>query len=245
MTVMRCVFAMSVALAACAMPVDENGGLSAPKPDPAAACELNPYAVCYPTADVGVAVRSGSQYGNRIPNLKFVGFRSQGTATLDPSSAPTSVSLADYYDPLGMMGNILIVIVSNHVWCGPSNEEADFLSGANFTGANTGGASWAKELAPLGIVVIEALDDGPVWGTSATLDDLRTYVTRHDSDYTSVLDGDRSLALYFPTQPWNPDVLILDARSMEILSATVGFDTNADVTLAALARATRSSAPRP
>jgi hypothetical protein len=234
---------LSATLLACAVPMRPDQGLA--EPTSPETCESNPYGVCYPTNDIGTALRSGLRYGDRIPNLRFMGFRSHGTTVVETTAQPGTVSLADFYDPMGLMGNVLVVIISNHMWCGPSNEQADFFSGANFTGVNTGGASWAKDLAPLGVVVIEALDDGVTPGTSATLDELRAYVARHESDYTSVLDGDRKLAAFFVQTPWDPDVLVIDARSMELLSATVGFDTNAGQTLAELATTTRASPPRP
>jgi hypothetical protein len=206
---------------------------------------VNPYGVCYPTADIGTHVRSGATWGNRIPNLRFTGFRAHGTDVVDTTTAET-IALADYYDPNGITGNVLLVITSNQMWCAPSNEQADFFSGANYTGANVGAASWAKDLAPLGVVVIEALDDGPKPGISATLDDLRAYMARHTSDYTSVVDPDRVLSFFFWTEfPWDPDVLVIDARSMEMLSATVGFDWQAGTSLAQLAATTRASPPRP
>jgi hypothetical protein len=197
-------------------------------------CETNSYGVCYPTEDIGTRARDGKIWGNRIPNLRFVGFRATDAHHVTDTTTSGIISLADYYDPLGTTGNVMLVINSNHEWCGPSNQQAEMWA-----------TTWAEELAPLGVIALEALDDGPVVYQSATLDDLRKYMANHQSNYSGVVDPMRSLSVYFTDMAWDPDVLVIDLRSMEILSATVGFNYNADQELGNLARSISASPPRP
>jgi hypothetical protein len=221
---------------------------SAPPPDPGvngptitqncSPTDLNGYQVCYPNQDIGTTARSGQVAGNRISNFAFTGYQATDTTMLATSSTKT-VHLGDFYDPQqkgvpGIIGGVpikIIHLVVSAVWCNPCNQETDFVTGANFTGANTGGASFATELAPLGVVFVQALDDGPSVGTGATITDLNTWITNHKNNITTFLDpGNANLGVFFDAAaiPFNMNI---DARSMEILSADVGFDTGLDSTI--------------
>ncbi len=199
------------------------------------ACETNPYGTCYP-ARVGTTPMTGAARGDRIPNFKFVGFRAEGVDAVVDTTTTTEFSLADYYDPERLLGpagkgfTIIHVLVET-AWCGPSNEYTDFIAGANYTGANTGGASWAKELAPLGVVFVELLVDGKVVGEPATVADLRDWVTHHQINYTVGLDSFYLSLGSLTTAAAIPFTMDIDARSMEILDAEVGFDTNGDTAI--------------
>jgi hypothetical protein len=204
--------------------------------------DMNGYGVCYPSADIGTKSRTGftsnSIPGNRIQNYAFTGY--PGTDTnLITTGSPVTVHLGQYYDPAqqgvpGIIGGVpikLIHLTVAAVWCGPCNEETDFISGANYTGANTGNASFATELAPLGVVFVQALDDGAVAGVGATMNDLNSWITHHQNDFTSMVDpGNMNLGVFFDAAavPFNMNI---DARSMEILTADVGFDTTMDLTI--------------
>ena len=209
-----------------------------------ASCATNPNGVCYPTEDIGTGVRSGAVPGSRMTNLAFVGFKARTVMQPLDASTTESVTLADYYDPDGSLGSSIIVILENGMWCPPSNTEADFFSGADYTSENTGSASWARELAPLGVVVIETLFQGPQFGVAATLDDLRTWVTRHNNDYTTVLDGELSLGALWQKAEF-PVQIVLDARSMEILEVTTAFETAYDTHLKTWVDWTKTNPPRP
>jgi len=157
------------------------------------------------------------------------------TNLVTPGTA-TSIHLAQYYNPNGLATISgapikLIHLTVAAVWCQPCNEETDFISGANWTGYNTGNASFAKELAPLGVVFVQALSDGPTYGTGANLNDLNKWVTNHQNDITTMLDpGVQNLGVFFDAAavPFNMNI---DARTMEILSSEVGFDTNMNNTI--------------
>jgi hypothetical protein len=198
--------------------------------------DQNAFGDCYPTSDIGTGARSsfGSSAtpGQRIANFAFTGFEPTNTSIVTADS-PQTIRLAHFYNPnlqtipnaIGDVPVKLIHLTVAAVWCGPCNMETDFISGGNWTGANTNGVSFAKELAPLGVIFVQALSDGPVMGTGATLDDLAGWINHHQSDFTEMLDPNvQNLGVFFDGAlvPFNMNI---DARSMEILSAAPGFDT--------------------
>jgi hypothetical protein len=199
--------------------------------------DQNPYGVCYPTQDMGSRARSGQSVnavsGARILNYAFSGYKTFDVGTVLSTGTLSTVRLADFFDPQQKLGpngtgiKIIHVVVSA-VWCNPCNQETDFVSGGNWTGANTTGVSWAKDLAPLGVVFLQALDDGATVGVGATPNDLNNWINHHQNDFTTTLDpGNQNLGIFFDAAaiPFNMNI---DARSMEILSGDVGFDTTLD-----------------
>lgn len=236
---------MLVGLLACACGgrTDRLEGLEGPTGEPA--CDTNAYGVCYPS-DVGTAAMQTDASGNvvargdRIANFRFVGFPSPGAFAVDDVTEARTISLADFYDPAGQLGIKILHVMVNVRWCGPSNEEADFVSGANATGQNAGSAAFARELEPLGVRFLEILTDGLVIGHPATLDDLRAWVTQHEVDYAAaVAGGAQSSSGFLSTGELGPFFtnaaipfnMVIDARSMEILYASTGFDSALDVRL--------------
>jgi hypothetical protein len=229
---------------ACSATVPGDPGV--PPPPNTTACsasQQNGYGVCYPTTEIGTSVHTGSVSGSRINNFAFTGFEtntdSSGTPINTGTATTKTIHLGDFFDPQqkgvpGIIGGVPIKIIHLTVaalWCGPCNDETDFVAGANYTGTNTSGASWAKELAPLGVVFVQAIDDGQTVGTGATLTDLNTWIGRHNNDFTTMVDpGNANLGVFFDAAaiPFNMNI---DARSMEILSADVGFDENMDNTI--------------
>jgi hypothetical protein len=225
---------------------------SAPLPDPGikgptvttncSADQMNPYQVCYPTQNLGTSARTATTAGSTINNYAFTGYNTPNLTVIDPTMAQsTTVHLADYYDPMqkglpNVINGLPIKLIHLSVaalWCGPCNDEADFVAGSNFTGTNTAipPASFASELAPLGVVFVSAIDDGPVVGTGATIADLNTWINRHHDDFTTMLDpGNQNLGVFFDAAaiPFNANI---DARTMEILSTDVGFDEQLDQTI--------------
>ena len=236
-------FLSSSVLFACSASVPPDPGQ--PGPTVTTSCadgDKNPFGVCYPTSDIGTGARTNfsanGTAGQRIANFAFTGYAGADTNVLT-AGTPTTIHLANYYNPdLQPIPNViggtpvkLIHLTVAAVWCNPCNQETDFISGANWTGANKAGAAFAKELAPLGVVFIQALSDGPVVGTGATMNDLNSWINKHQNDFTSMLDpGVQNLGVFFDAAavPFNMNI---DARSMEILSSEVGFDTQMDLTI--------------
>ena len=257
--------------AACSSAPPQNVGQ--PGPTITTSCsdaDKSPGGTCYPTQDIGTGARSSlasanATPGQRIANFAFTGYPVSDTTVVTPGTTST-IHLANFYNPDGKatVGGTpikLIHLTVAAVWCGPCNEETDFISGGNWTGANTSSttcatdndcsatpatpyclpngassamvcaASFAKELAPLGVVFVQALSDGPTFGTGATISDLNSWVTHHKNDFTSMVDpGIQNLGVFFDgaAVPFNMNI---DARSMEILSTELGFDTGMDQTI--------------
>jgi hypothetical protein len=228
----------SVVLLACSASVPPDPGTEAPTVQTSCPeSDQNAFGVCYPTSDIGTGARSNfganGTPGQRIANFAFTGYLATDTSLITPGS-PATVNLAHFYNPslqaipdqIGGVPVKLIHLTVAAVWCGPCNQETDFISGANWTGANTSGTSFAKELAPLGVVFVQALSDGPTFGTGATINDLSTWIGHHQSDFTELLDPNvQNLGIFFDSAsvPFNMNI---DARSMEILSTEVGFQTS-------------------
>ena len=221
------------------------GCSSGPPPDPgvqkptpqAGSCdatEQNPYQACYPIDDIGTAARTGPSgvAGNRIANFAFTGYPWSDVTSKVTTGTTKTIRLSDYFDPEGKIqfggttGIKIIHITVAAVWCGPCNEETDYIAGNTANGAPSPG--FAAELAPMGVVFLQALSDGPVVGHGATLSDLNKWITNHGSDFTEMLDpGVANLGVFFDAAavPFNANI---DARSMEILSTELGFNTAMD-----------------
>ncbi len=236
---MMAVMACGLLATACGGRVEGSSPLEGTAaPTAPTSCDVNPYGVCYPTANIGTQVLTldakGNivSRGNRAPNFRFTGFRATSANGIVDTSRAQVVSLADFYDPDQTLGITVIHLLASTMWCGPSNDEADLIAGADYMGTNPPpAASWAKELAPLGVVFLEVLIEGPVGGAAATLGDLQKWVSYHDVDYSVGLDPEgQMLGMFDPAAevPFNMDI---DARSMEMLDASDGIDTALDGTI--------------
>jgi len=153
--------------------------------------------------------------GSVMKNYKFLGY-----PNADKSKGLQTVALADYYDPTGKTFKVIHLIVAG-VWCSPCNQETDALVKALSDPAQ----AYDKK----GVVFLQALDDGPVQGTGAKKTDLDNWITSHKTTFTSVLDpNNANLGAFFDAAaiPWNAN---LDARTMEILDAGVGYEDPAGV----------------
>jgi hypothetical protein len=190
-------------------PIDKGvePGPGTPQPSPAgvgAGTEVNPYGKSYPTQNLGYTPRAGNRAGNIIRNYKFLGYRDG-----DPSKGTTVISLADFFDPEMRTGK-LIHFSAGALWCPPCNAEADVL------------VPLIPSLKTKKIVVIQAIIEGSAQGTGSTLKDLDIWQQRHKVNYTLFTDPEQqNLGQFFPSAavPWNA---LIDARSMELLTAGVG-----------------------
>ncbi len=168
---------------------------------------VNPDGVAYPSpaAGYGRSARNGSTPGSVMANFKF-----QGYLDGDASKGLTTISLADYYDPCNKRYKLIHLTVGA-VWCQPCFQETDALVASE------------SSLAAQHVLVLQALDDGPVAGTPATPGDLDYWTKSHKSNFTEMLDpGLQNLSGFFnaASVPWNAD---LDPRTMEILDASGGW----------------------
>jgi hypothetical protein len=186
-----------------------DGGGSSGIASPTSGHNVNPDGVAYPAPPGGYGrnARAGATPGSVIQNFKFLGYP-------DPTNVSAglqTVSLADYYDPCQKRYKLLHITVAG-VWCGPCNMETDAIVAAK------------QQLATEKIVVLQALDDGPVMGEPATQANLDYWVTVHHPTFPETLDpGLHNLGGFFDANaiPWNADV---DVRTMEILTSAVGAE---------------------
>ncbi len=171
--------------------------------------DVNPDGVAYPAGPYGHDARRGSTPGSVIQNFKF-----QGYPGADPSQGLQAISLADYYDPCNKRLKLLHLNVAG-VWCTSCNQETDAI------------VAGKSQLDAARVVVLQAIDDGKSPGVPATQSDLDFWISRHKSNFTSMLDpGLNDLGGFFPNPssiPWNFDI---DPRTMEIVSAAVAIQTD-------------------
>ncbi len=172
----------------------------------------------YPKGDYGYDV------GKIVPNVAFLGWEHVDPMTLVDVAEPMGkVRMSDFYDPSGARGLSFLVVTVQVVWCEPSNEQDDFTNGANYTGANTAAANFATQYAPAGVRFMTLLEEGPVFGVDATLDDLRGWVTHHAARTSQALVSSDEMAIDVvgPVWPYN---VIVDLRTMRIVATWIGFD---------------------
>jgi thiol-disulfide isomerase/thioredoxin len=181
----------------------------------------NPQGIPYPTADLGVNPRGRTSAtatpGNRIANLKFLGYPSGNVEEL-----LKTVAMADFFDPKAEKYS-LIHIQAAGTWCTYCKQEArEFAPEVEGLLAN-------KKVLWLTVVV-----EGINQGKSAVASDLDKWISLHKSPNPHAVDtNSQNLGVFFASGglPWNATI---DARSMEILATGVGYagkdGTNADLT---------------
>jgi hypothetical protein len=210
---------------------DASTGIDPVNPNPTD-CAKNPYGVCYPTK-TGYEPKKASIRGDSIPNLKFLGYTTPDTKTIADVMAQKQVSLAEYFDPEMRKYKVVHLTVSS-VWCGPCNQETQAIAGGI-----------AANLEPLGVVFVQMLADGPVLGTGATFMDLTSWVNKHKTNFTVLLDpGAAQMGQFFPAAsvPFN---VTLDARTMEILKKSSGYNPGMEDELKAQVDWVKSNPAKP
>jgi hypothetical protein len=167
----------------------------------------NPDGIAYPMSPFGygTSARKGKTPGSIIQNFKFLGY-----PNADKSNGLQPIALADYYDPCGARYKLLHISVAA-VWCVPCNEETSAMVGAK------------SYLDMQGVIVVQALSDGPTEGVAATPADLDFWVKNLKPNYTVMLDPNlANFGIFFNAAavPWNADI---DPRTMEILDDGTGW----------------------
>lgn len=200
-------------------PIDSDAG-------EASTVETNPVGEACPTDNLGHTPHT------HIANLKFKGYKANGTSPIAAQGDLVPISLCDFYNPTGKNGNYkLIHIAGASRWCGPCSHEASDISGYDYQAGQRTGPGIAADLAPLGVVFFQVLFEGEAGGSPATNIDLQLWATSHQSNFTSVIDpGPTALREFLDgkTLPWNADI---NARTMEILGVTIGLDVSLEDTL--------------
>jgi hypothetical protein len=174
--------------------------------------ETNPYGVPYPTKNIGYQARRDQTPGNIIKNYKFLGHHG------DTSKLQT-ISLADFFDP-EMRQYKVIHLVASARWCTFCVQETKAV------------IPMLPTLKEKKVVFVGVLTDGMTQGKGATPTDLLAWINNKEFPspiptdiYPVMLDPDvKNLGQFFDAAslPWNANI---DARSMEILSSGVGYNT--------------------
>jgi len=174
----------------------------------AGAPDKNPDGVAYPSDNIGTNPRQGDRAGNKMTNYKFLGYPGG-----DMSQGLQPISMASLFDPTGNKYK-LIHIQASGTWCVYCQEETKVVTPLR------------QKLAERKVVWIISLAEGPTPGTAATTKDLDRWVAQFKAPYTHLLDsGNKNFGPFYDAAalPWNANI---DARSMEILSSSVGAATS-------------------
>lgn len=199
------VFVHAAVLASCSSSsASGTSSTAAFKDDDVPGRDVNPDGVPYPTDDLGPAKRTQTRRGQRIPNLTFRGY-----VDSDRSGGLKTISLADYYDPDQKRYKLLHIMLAGS-WCSICQGQTRQMIPAE------------ADLKPQGLVILQALVNGPSPGYGPQLTDLDAWIDKHKTDYTMVIDvtAHRFLTLWdFNAIPVNA---MVDTQTMEILDSAVG-----------------------
>ena len=201
--------------------IDDDAGAiaDAAKGDAAAASDgRNAYGVAYPTKNIGYRMRTATSLGSVVPNLQFAGY------ALGAFSQST-VELADVFDPEGRTHDIVAIVLTG-AWDPFSKATMDNL----------------KAAPPKRVALVVALGEGMEPSKPATVQDLaswwnQTYMPAwyvHDPAFVQLASFNENVL---------PEIVVLDARTMEIVSASAGMPSNPTATLEAAAAAVKARPP--
>ncbi len=163
----------------------------------------------YPAGPYGLAE------GATLENLGFLGWRDPVAAGYDVTKLEP-VYLADFYDPDGTSGRRYLWINASAVWCTVCQAEMRDIKN-NSVNAIFG----AKGVQLIG-TLFEDNSTGP-----AKPADLKRWgeLPTHGIDFPLLLDPGFKLGAYF-TSDATPLNLLVDARTMRIVNATMGYSTD-------------------
>jgi len=160
----------------------------------------------------------GRNLGSVIENLEFLGWHDPVAAGYDPANFEV-VRLSDFYDPSGQQRKI-IVLNASAVWCSVCRAEYRHMKDMDIH------ATYEAKGAQLLGALFEDASGGPatpadltVWGSTPAF----------SVAFPMVLDPGFKLGAYF-TSDSTPLNLIIDARTMQIIDATMGYDPSASST---------------
>lgn len=160
----------------------------------------NPYGVPYPTQGIGTRVRAANVRGSVIENLLFTGYAPFATST-------SRVQLADVYDPQGRTHDIVALLLVAR-WDVYSNDMTQKLASS----------------LPVRVAILSVLGEGLTPGEASTLSDLAPWRMQVNTPPVwVVLDPSfPHLRPLLDDKKALPGVIVLDARTMEIVSGLVG-----------------------
>lgn len=178
-------------------PGDASTTDAAAAPDADGPNATNPYGTAYPTTNLGWKPRAGATRGDRIANLTFTGYAPSATST-------SALSLAAVYDPEGRTHDI-VALLAVGLWDNYSSQMITSLASS----------------VPSRTAIVVVVGQGTKPGDDATLADLAVQRARLPQAVNVLDAGFKLLGPMFDAAAL-PFVAVLDARTMEIVSAAVG-----------------------
>lgn len=163
----------------------------------------------YPAGPYGVGV------GATLEDFAFLGWRDPVAANYDIERMET-VRLSEFYNPDGRSGVKLIWINASAVWCTVCRAEMRDIKSQDINGT----------MGPRGLQLLETLfEDND--SLPATPLDLQKWgqVVDHSIDFPLVLDPGFKLGAFF-TSDATPLNMLVDARTMRIVDATMGYSAD-------------------
>ncbi len=152
----------------------------------------------------------GRAPGSVIENLPFLGWPDPAHAAHDPENLVT-LSLADFYDPEGERAVELIFVNAIAVWCSVCRLEYDDLRRE----------AYYERMRPRGLEMLGVLFEDNQGG-SPTLADLAAWSAHFEVDFPFVIDPGFKTSVFFDRAA-TPMNMLIDARTMEILSLNTGY----------------------
>jgi len=207
------VAALTLLLAACSsQPLDEPGKDNGAQPGgadpsaPSAEGAENYQKQIYPVGPYGTGV------GSTLQNFAFLGWHDPVAANYDASNLE-QVQLSEYYDPDGSKGIKLIWINASAVWCSVCRAEMKDIKN------NAVHATFAPKGVQMIVTLFEDNKSGP-----AKPSDLHNWgsLPEHSIDFPLLLDPGFKLGEFF-TSDATPLNMLVDARTMKVVDATMGY----------------------
>lgn len=168
----------------------------------------NPDEVAYPAGPYGLTPRRGATPGDILPNFTFRGFVDGNV-----DAGIRTVSMADLYDPEGKRNRVLHLMEAA-MWC-------PVCSG------QTGKMAVVEPIVrDEGLVVVQAILDGPSRSTAPNRCDLESWIDTRNLHFTVVFDVAAQRVgpiAKLKAVPWNA---LIDTRTMEVLDVMEGAPTD-------------------
>ena len=156
----------------------------------------------------------GTKKGATMANLSFLGWKHPDSAGYDPSKFET-VRLSDFYDPDGHSGVKLLAINASAVWCSVCRAEyQDMHSTQVYSKVREQGVEILGTLFQDNAYYPAQPQDLVNWGATDS----------HAVTFPLVLDPGFKMGAYFDSDA-TPLNLLVDVRTMTIVSLTMGYST--------------------
>lgn len=161
----------------------------------------------YPAGPYGVGV------GSTLEDFAFLGWRDPQAEATDLNALDT-VRLSEFYNPDGRTDTKLIWINASAVWCTVCRSEMTQIRDS----------AVHATFGPKGVQLIVTLFEDNNAGPAAPLD-LQRWAQGFSIDYPLLLDPGFKLGAFF-TSDATPLNMLVDARSMKVIDARMGYSSD-------------------